>query len=131
AAKRGLNVAVERATDAGNLPLAVAAACKLREAGGDHESALALVAKVFARGSSRLLDKRGAPPGLPAGPGDFTPLADSLKGQALLDEGGSILEAACQTFADDRAKDAPPKVPPQALFSSLDEKGLQAMIEIF
>ncbi|HEY2410323.1 MAG TPA: cyclic nucleotide-binding domain-containing protein, partial [Polyangiaceae bacterium] len=131
AAKRGLIVAVERASDAGNLPLAVAAACKLRDYGGDHESALGQIAKVFARGSSRLLDKRGAPPRLPAGASDFSALADALKGKALLEKANALLDAACQSFADDRAKDAPPKVHPQALFSSLDENGLRAMTEIF
>src|SRR5690349_4779869 len=48
-AKRGLIVAVERASDAGNLPLAVAAACKLRDYSGDHQAALQAIAKVFAR----------------------------------------------------------------------------------
>ena len=36
-----------------------------------------------------------------------------------------------KAFSEDRAAGAPPKLSPQLLFSSLDEKGLRAMIEIF
>ena len=129
-AKRGLDVAVERAVDSGNLPLSVAAACKLREFGGDDAAALSLIAKAFAKGSERLLERRGAPPKLPGvGPG-FTPLADSVTGQALLEKAGAIVETSIGSFAADRAEGVTPKLSPQVLFSSLDEKGLRAMIEI-
>jgi CRP-like cAMP-binding protein len=130
-AKRGLTVAVERAIDASNLPLAVASACKLRDYGGDREAALGLIAKAFAKGSPRLLDKRGAPPNLPAPSPDFVPLPDALTGKALLARGVEILQAACKTFTEDRAAGPAPKVSPQTLFSSLDENGLLAMTEIF
>jgi CRP-like cAMP-binding protein len=129
-AKRGLTVAVERAIDSGNLALSVAAACKLGEFGGDVATSLSAIAKAFAKGSPRLLDKRGAPPNLPGVGAGFTPLPDSLSGQALLDEAKAIVEACLQTFETDRAESPPPKLPPQILFSSLDEKGLYAMIEI-
>ncbi|MET0794492.1 MAG: cyclic nucleotide-binding domain-containing protein [Polyangiaceae bacterium] len=129
-AKRALEVAVERAVDAGNLPLSVAAACKLREFGGDDAAALSLIAKAFAKGSARLLDKRGAPPGLPGISSNFTPLADSLSGPALLEKTVTILESSVGAFEADRVAGSAPKIPPQALFSSLDEKGLRAMIEI-
>jgi len=128
--KRGLEVAVERAVDAGNLPLSVASACKLREFGGDDAAALSLIAKAFAKGSTRLLEKRGAPPNLPGVSADFTPLADSLTGQALLEKAVTILETSVGVFEADRAEGNAPKIPPQVLFSSLDEKGLRAMIEI-
>jgi len=129
-AKRGLSVAVERAVDSGNLPLSVAAACKLREYGGDGAAALSAIAKAFAKGSDRLLDKRGAPPNLPGvGPG-FTPLPDSLAGRALLEKSKSLVDAAVEVFQTDRIESEPPKLPPQALFSSLEEKDLYAMIEI-
>ena len=129
-AKRGLEVAVERAVDAGNLPLSVAATCKLREFGGDAAASLALIAKAFAKGSSRLLDKRGAPPNLPGVGANFTPLSDSLKGKALLEQAGPIVAASVTEFAADRGASAPPRLSPQVLFSALDEKGLLAMIEI-
>jgi CRP-like cAMP-binding protein len=129
-AKRGLEVAVERAIDSGNLPLSVAAACKLREFGGDDAAALSLIAQAFAKGSARLLEKRGAPPNLPGVGADFTPLADSLKGAALLEKAVGIVETSVGAFEADRAEGAAPKIPPQVLFSSLDEKGLRAMIEI-
>ena len=131
AAKRGLEVAVERAVDAGNLPLSVAAARKLREFGGDDAASLDLIAQAFAKGSSRLLDKRGAPPNLPGVSPNFTPLTDLLTGTDLLEHAAKIVDASVEAFKTDRAAGEAPKLPPQALFSSLDEKGLRAMIEIF
>lgn len=131
AAKRGLSVALERAVDAGNLPLSVTAACKLREYGGDGEAALSAIAKAFAKGSERLLDKRGAPPpNLPGVGAGFSALPDALSGKALLDKAKAILEASLETFKGDRVENDPPKLPPQVLFSSLGEKDLLAMIEI-
>ena len=43
-----------------------------------------MIANAFAKGSSRLLEKRGAPPNLPGVSANFTPLPDSLSGDALL-----------------------------------------------
>ncbi len=129
-AKRGLEVALERAVDTGNLPLSVASACQLREVGGDGDAALSQIAKAFGKGSPRLLDKRGAPPNLPGVGADFTPLPDSLKGKELLEKAVAILETAIGAFEADRAAGDPPKISPQVLFSALDEKGLRAMIEI-
>ena len=129
-AKRGLDVAVQRAVDSGNLPLSVAAACKLREFGGDDAAALTLIAKAFAKGSSRLLERRGAPPKLPGVGAGFTPLADSITGTALLERAVAIVETSIGAFAADRAEGTTPKLSPHLLFSSLDEKGLRAMIEI-
>src|SRR4051812_11798151 len=130
AAKRGLSVAVERAVDSGNLPLSVSAACKLREFGGDGAASLSAIAKAFAKGSARLLDKRGAPPNLPGVGAGFSPLPDSLTGKALLEEATAIVDASVAAFETDRAAGDPPKLSPQILFSSLDEKDLLAMIEI-
>src|SRR6478609_3396866 len=130
AAKRGLAVAVERAVDSGNLPLSVTAACKLREFGGDDAASLSLIAKAFAKGSARLLEKRGAPPKLPGVSAGFSPLPDSLSDKDLLERAGAIVETSVEVFKTDRAEAAPPQLSPQTLFSSLDEKGLYAMIEI-
>src|SRR6478609_1005300 len=131
AGKRGLSVAVERAVDSGNLPLSVTAAVKLREYGGDGEAALSAIAKAFAKGSARLLDKRGAPPpNLPGVAAGFSALPDSLSGKALLDKAKAIVDSAVEAFKADRIDNDPPKLPPQVLFSSLDEKDLLAMIEI-
>jgi CRP-like cAMP-binding protein len=130
AAKHGLQVAVERAVDAGNLALSVAATCKLREFGGDDAASLSLIAKAFAKGSTRLLDKRGAPPNLPGVSAGFSPLPDSLSGKDLLERAAAIVETSVSAFKADREASPPPQLSPQILFSSLDEKGLYAMIEI-
>ncbi len=129
-AQRGLEVAVERAVDAGNLPLSVAASCKLRDFGGDRTASLSLIASAFAKGSKRLLEKRGAPPHLPGVGADFTAWPESLSGEALLDRAVSALRESDALFTADRAVASPPKLSAQALFSSLDEPGLKAMIEI-
>jgi cAMP-dependent protein kinase regulator len=129
-AKRGLEVAVERAVDSGNLPLSVTAACKLGEFGGDAAASLSLIAKAFAKGSDRLLEKRGAPPNLPGVNADFSPLPDSLSGKALLEKASAIVDASVVAFKTDRAESSLPLLSPQILFSSLDEKALYAMIEI-
>ena len=129
-AKRGLEVAVERAVDAGNLPLSVAAARKLGEFGGDSAASVSLIARAFAKGSPRLLDKRGAPPNLPGVGSDFRPLAEELTGNPLLEKASSIVEGSVAAFGSDRAAGAPPKLSPQTLFSALNEQGLLAMIEI-
>jgi CRP-like cAMP-binding protein len=130
-AKRGLQVAVERAIDSGNLPLSVAAARKLHEYGGDQAASLSLIAGAFAKGSSRLLEKRGAPPNLPGVEDDFKPWPDSLTGKELLEKAVAVVEACLESFTADRAAGPAPKLSPQVLFSSLDEQGLLAMIEIF
>ncbi|HWZ88286.1 MAG TPA: cyclic nucleotide-binding domain-containing protein [Polyangiaceae bacterium] len=130
-AKRGLEVAVERAVDSGSLPLSVAAACKLRDYGGDQSAALSLIAHAFSKGSNRLLDKRGAPPNLPGVGADFTPFHESLEGEELLKKAAEILQLGIKAFQEDRQANPPPKLSPQILFSSLDEPGLLAMIEIF
>src|SRR5450755_1781446 len=93
-AKRGLEVAVERAVDSGSLPLSVAAARKLRDYGGDQAASLSLIAGAFAKGSSRLLEKRGAPPNLPGVSADFTPWPDSLKGKPLLEKAVAVVSAS-------------------------------------
>ena len=129
-AKRGLEVAVERAVDAGNLPLSVAAARKLREFGGADAASLSLIAESFAKGSRRLLDKRGAPPNLPGTSPDFSPWPDSVTGTVLLERAARSVTSSVSAFTASRAENAAPKLSPQALFSSLDEAGLHAMIEI-
>src|SRR5260221_1946318 len=117
-AKRGLEVAVERAVDSGSLPLSVAAACKLRDFGGDQSASLSLIAHAFSKGSSRLLDKRGAPPNLPGVGADFTPFHESLEGEELLKKAAEVLQLGIKAFQEDRQANPPPKLSPQILFSS-------------
>ena len=57
-------------------------------------------------------------------------MPDSLAGKALLEKAAAIVDAAIEAFEADRSAGAPPKLSPQTLFSSLDEKCLYAMIEI-
>jgi CRP-like cAMP-binding protein len=107
------------------------AAKKLGEFGGDRAAALDLIAKLYAKGSSRLTEKRGAPPSLVPKGTEFSPLPAELTGKDLIARAEHIQEAACKRLAEDLARDPEPGVPPQALFSTLDEVGLRATIEIF
>jgi hypothetical protein len=61
AAIEGLNLAVQQATDEGNLPLAMAALGDLRTLGADVTAALDRVAGAFCEGSERIRDAQTAP----------------------------------------------------------------------
>jgi CRP-like cAMP-binding protein len=129
-AKDGLEAAVSRAIDAGNLPLAVAACLELRALGAESSEGFGDIAQAFSDGSSRLLERGVVPPDLPGPPHAFAPLAASFSGTALLDQAESILANASSLLDRDRA-DPTPKVSPHPLFSALDTDGLRSMIAIF
>ena len=65
AAIDGFRLAVRRAIDAGNLPLAVAAVADLRGLGVDVDDPLEQVAAAFCQGSPRLQETETPPPPLP------------------------------------------------------------------
>src|SRR6188508_2879492 len=90
----GLRLALERSVFDGNLPLAIAAHALLRDAELVIDEGLETMAGAFAKGSSRLSDKRGAPPQMAAPPKESAGLKDSLTGDALLDRAAKSLAAA-------------------------------------
>src|SRR5690349_20918933 len=57
-ARRAATLAVKRAIDVSNLPLAVAAAGEIARAGGDAGPALDAIAAAFCKGSPRLTGKQ-------------------------------------------------------------------------
>jgi cAMP-dependent protein kinase regulator len=131
AATEGFRLAVRRATDAGNLPLAVAAVADLRALGADVDDLFDEIAAAFCKGSPRLAESPSAapPPPLPH-VGDFQPLSSFLTGPALLSKVTEIIHDANQKYEDgDRAN--PPQINPLPLFSALEREGLRAMIEAF
>jgi cAMP-dependent protein kinase regulator len=131
AAIEGFRLAVRRATDAGNLPLAVAAVADLRSLGVPVEEHFDEIAAAFCKGSSRLADGgTGAPPPpLPAA-SEFQPLSSFLTGPALLSKVTEVIHEANQAY-DEGDRVNPPQVMPLPLFSALEQEGLRAMIEAF
>src|SRR5688500_17758095 len=90
----GMRAALERAVFEGNLPLAIAAHGLLRDAELVDDSQLEAIAAAFAKGSSRLSDKRGAPPQMAAAPKESPALGEDISGDALLERAAKSLHAA-------------------------------------
>jgi cAMP-dependent protein kinase regulator len=131
-AVEGLEVCVVRALDAGNLPLAVTAACDLKTLRADAEKHLDAIAKAFCAESPRLLGKGAAPPELPGEAQQFQPLPSALSGKALLAKAQEAVHEAKRLLEAERAAGAPEqKVAPHPLFSALTEPQLRAMVGIF
>lgn len=117
-------VAVERAIDLENLPLAVAAAREIERLGGDAGKALDDIAAAFCRGSARLGE--GMPPPPPMPPAEsFQPLHAVLTGAALLNKATEIVHEANRQLAEERSRPGIAQVP---LFSAIGQEALRAMI---
>src|SRR4029079_3610214 len=80
----GFEVAIGRAIDGGNLPLAVAAAYDLGGLQADPAPHLDAIARAFSKDSPRLLHKGASPPELPRSAQEFQPLPAALAGKALV-----------------------------------------------
>jgi cAMP-dependent protein kinase regulator len=128
AAIEGLGLAVGRAIDEGNLPLAMAAVGELRALGVDAEGPIDQVASTFCLGAARLKDMEVAPvlPQL----GDFQPLSPFLTGPALASKATKILEAAMQS-TDDVVGREQEKIEPLPLFSTLPMDALRDLLAAF
>jgi cAMP-dependent protein kinase regulator len=127
----GLRAALERAVFEGNLPLAIAAHGLLRDAELVDDTELEAMAAAFAKGSSRLSDKRGAPPQMAATPKESAPLADELSGDALLERAAKALSAAKAAQDEASLSAVPAQVTPQVLFSALDPASFKATVSVF
>src|SRR5215469_3056707 len=99
AAIEGFGLAVRRAIDAGNLPLAVAAIGDLRALGENVDGYLDQVATAFGQGSPRLQEEANPPPPLPHFEG-FQPLSSFPTGPALTSKATQILHAATSTYEE-------------------------------
>ncbi len=127
----GLEVTIERAIDAGNLPLAIVACCDLKTLRHDADEHLDTIAKTFCRGSPRLLTKGAPPPELPRSAQEFQPLPAALSGKALLSKAQEIVHEAKKLYEIDAADESEkPKVAPPPLFASLSERDLRAMLDV-
>ncbi|HXX67181.1 MAG TPA: cyclic nucleotide-binding domain-containing protein [Polyangiaceae bacterium] len=129
AAIEGFGLAVRRAIDAGNLPLAVAAVADLRALGVDVSEQLGEVAGAFCLGSERLQDTETPPPPLPNFEG-FQPLSSFLSGPALTSKATQILHAATRQYREAEGTELP-LVAPLPFFSALTKEALSDLIAAF
>ena len=127
----GLRAALERAVFDGNLPLAIAAHALLRDAELTVDEGVESMAAAFAKGSSRLSDKRGAPPQMASPAKEPAPLDDKLKGEELLERASAILQAAKAAQDEASLSAAAAQVSPQVLFSALDPDSFKATVSVF
>lgn len=129
AAIDGFRLAVGRAIDAGNLPLAIAAIADLRGLGVDVDDPLEQVAAAFCQGSPRLQETETPPPPLPRFEG-FQPLSSFLTGPALTSRTTQILHAVRREY-EEAADTETPLVAPLPLFSSLGKDALRDLLGAF
>lgn len=130
AAIEGFELAIKRAIDSGNLPLAVAAVGDLRTLGADVSKMLDEIAAAFCFGSPRLADSAAPPPPPLPSNTEFQPLSSFLTGPALLSKVTEIVHDASTEY-ESLADSEPPLLSPLPLFSSLEKEGLRALIECF
>src|SRR5690349_12446393 len=127
----GLRAALERSVFDGNLPLAIAAYALLRDADVAADEGLESMAAAFAKGSSRLSDKRGAPPQMSPAANEPAPLDAKLKGDELLDRAAKAVQAAKAAQDEASLSAAASQVSPQVLFSALDPASFKATVAVF
>jgi cAMP-dependent protein kinase regulator len=130
AAVEGFEVALRRAIDSGNLPLAVAAVGDLRLLGIGVDAHLDDIAAAFSAKSPRIHQAANPPPPLPSLDA-LQPLSSFLAGPALLSKATQIVHAARQAYAEAKEQSEPPQIAPIPLFSALATDGLRALIEAF
>src|SRR5258706_5966091 len=127
----GLRAALERAVFDGNLPLAIAAHALLREAELSDDAEVESMAAAFAKGSSRLSDRRGAPPQMASAAKEPDPLDDKLSGDELLERAAKIVQAAKHAQDEASVSAAAAQVSAQVLFSALDPASFKATVSVF
>jgi cAMP-dependent protein kinase regulator len=129
AAIEAFRLAVGRAIDAGNLPLAIAAIGDMRALDANLDDCLDQVAEAFCEGSARLHEGEVPPPPLPHFEG-FEPLSPFLTGPALTSKATQIVHAANRNYEEQ--SDAPqPLAAPVPLFSTLGKEALRDLVAAF
>jgi cAMP-dependent protein kinase regulator len=123
-AREASAIAVARAIDLENLPLAVTAARQMERLGGDSGRELDRIAEAFCKGSPRLGE--GSPPPPPLPPADsFQPLASVLTGASLLNKTTEIVHEAKKKLGGEKSSPGIAAVP---LFSAIGRTALRALI---
>jgi cAMP-dependent protein kinase regulator len=125
-AKRALHAAMDLALLEGSLPLALAAVIELRHLQSEPVGAIDKIAKLFARGSSKLMAHGAIPPALPRKRLSGIPLPRALGGDELTLHLSNLV-----TAGEERALALEPghQVPRQVLLSALNEQGLKLTLQ--
>lgn len=126
AAVDGLLLAMHRAVDAGDLPLAMVAVDHLRMLGVGVRAQLDELAGIFCQDSPRL-QSAPLPPLRRPDIADFRPLSPLLTGPSLASKATQILLAA--KHADDEQGAEPRAIAPMPLFSALPKDALRDLLE--
>jgi CRP-like cAMP-binding protein len=129
AAVEGFELAVRRAIDGANLPLAVAAIGDLRALGVDVRRHLDALASAFCLGSDRLTETEAPPPPLPNFEG-FQPLSSFLTGPALTSKATQIIHTAKRDY-DDATGSEILLTAPLPLFSAMPKEALRDLVGAF
>jgi CRP-like cAMP-binding protein len=129
AAVEGFELAVRRAIDGANLPLAVAAIGDLRALGVDVRGDLDALASAFCQGSDRLTETEAPPPPLPDFEG-FQPLSSFLTGPALTSKATQIIHTAKREY-DEATGSEILLTAPLPLFSSMAKEALRDLVGAF
>jgi CRP-like cAMP-binding protein len=122
AAVDGMLLAVQRAIESGDLPLAIVAIDQLRGLGVKVSEPLDDIANAFCRDSGRLHAKP-----VPGDRGDFQPLSPLLTGEPLASRAAQILLTA--KHAENGASTELAAVAPLPLFSALSRDSLREFLE--
>jgi CRP-like cAMP-binding protein len=122
-AREACRIALARAVDFENLPLAVAAARELERFGGDAKPELERIADAFCRGSSRLGEGSLPPPPMTLGK-DFQPLPSVLTGLMLVNKATEAVHEAKRALAE---VELSPGIAAQPLFSQIGAEGLRSL----
>ena len=129
AAVEGFELAVRRAIDGANLPLAVAAIGDLRALGVDVHSHLDALASAFCLGSDRITETEAPPPPLPNFEG-FQPLSSFLTGPALTSKATQIIHTAKREY-DEATGSEILLTAPLPLFSAMPKEALRDLVGAF
>jgi CRP-like cAMP-binding protein len=129
-ATAAFEVAADRASDGGNLPIAIAALVELGALGSEESARIDSITKTYAKGSAQLKPGVTTPP--IAARDDVNPLPATLSGEPLIDAASQVVDYARASLDSDREGRAEaPKVPPQSLFSSLTAPALRDLVQAF
>jgi cAMP-dependent protein kinase regulator len=126
-AREACRVAVTRAIDFENLPLAVAAARELERFGGDPSGLLEEIAEAFSKASPRFGEGAPPPPPLPT-VDELHPIASVLSGAALINKATEIVHEARRKLDGEPGRPGIARLP---LFSSLGKDALLGLCRAF
>jgi len=129
AASQAFRVAVNWSVREGSLARAAAGVCELKQMSEPVDDAIALIAQTFAADSPRLLGHGAPPPSLVRTRLSINPVSSNLGEAELLEHLKGVIADAYAELVDNTWLESL-QVPPQPLFSSLDQVGLRLLLNM-